>query len=426
MRQVQERRARQEPDRANPRAAGVSTPEGPSPREALRGMSYREQLSKLSPRTVQGAHGDAASEPSPDGIAPLVSEGGAATGTADEAEVPVGMPLVRVGDKGVYVIKLQTVLNTLGAELDADGKFGSKTRDAVVKFQSRNKLLVDGVVGPQTWGALREQTAHDDGESVLAGSAGSAGNPLPTTLPQGPVGMYPEGDSPTGMPPGMGPWAPLLAGGPASTSGDKAPSQDGEPDYWPELEALLNQTPQGQAALKSRQDFAVKVVWMPRTANRYYPSGNTVFLDSAKPRAAAAGYFVHEMHHAKMEKTGQSVEAKPGNKDEFVAAHVKEEEDGTFLQFEMVMDLEFQGKATPGPKGIECEAEYRSAYNAGLQATKTKDPTATPAALHAAGKARGRLWIRWAIAEGRLKPFGGMLKYGEHYDREWRKTPKSP
>ena len=35
-----------------------------------------------------------------------------------------------------------------------DGKFGPNTENAVKKFQQDNRLKVDGIVGPQTWGAI--------------------------------------------------------------------------------------------------------------------------------------------------------------------------------------------------------------------------------------------------------------------------------
>ncbi|MBD0839283.1 peptidoglycan-binding protein [Streptomyces sp. TRM68416] len=36
-----------------------------------------------------------------------------------------------------------------------DGIFGSETHNAVVAFQKRMKITVDGIVGPQTWRKLR-------------------------------------------------------------------------------------------------------------------------------------------------------------------------------------------------------------------------------------------------------------------------------
>ncbi|MFW6692166.1 peptidoglycan-binding protein [Streptomyces sp. MAR4 CNX-425] len=41
---------------------------------------------------------------------------------------------------------------------DIDGVFGPKTQRAVERVQTRNGLVVDGVVGPHTWQALREAT----------------------------------------------------------------------------------------------------------------------------------------------------------------------------------------------------------------------------------------------------------------------------
>jgi peptidoglycan hydrolase-like protein with peptidoglycan-binding domain len=37
-----------------------------------------------------------------------------------------------------------------------DGKLGKKTREAVKAFQTANNLKVDGKVGSQTWGMLKE------------------------------------------------------------------------------------------------------------------------------------------------------------------------------------------------------------------------------------------------------------------------------
>jgi lysozyme family protein len=54
------------------------------------------------------------------------------------------------------VEELQQKLNADGASpaLDADGIFGRLTRAAVVAFQQKYSLMVDGIVGPETWGQM--------------------------------------------------------------------------------------------------------------------------------------------------------------------------------------------------------------------------------------------------------------------------------
>jgi len=70
-------------------------------------------------------------------------------------------PTLRKGDKSKdgWVEYLQFLLNShLGINLKRDGDFGSSTHKAVLDFQKKNKLQVDGTVGNQTWAALRETT----------------------------------------------------------------------------------------------------------------------------------------------------------------------------------------------------------------------------------------------------------------------------
>ncbi len=61
---------------------------------------------------------------------------------------------LRTGTAGGTVRLLQQKLNTLGETLNADGKFGSATAAAVRRFQARNNLTADGVVGASTWDKL--------------------------------------------------------------------------------------------------------------------------------------------------------------------------------------------------------------------------------------------------------------------------------
>jgi len=69
--------------------------------------------------------------------------------------VTVIPPTVRLGSSGATVELLQRLLNEqTSSALSVDGIFGTLTDRAVRAYQRANGLLVDGIVGPQTWTAL--------------------------------------------------------------------------------------------------------------------------------------------------------------------------------------------------------------------------------------------------------------------------------
>lgn len=69
---------------------------------------------------------------------------------------------IKHGDKGATVRELQTLLNTVGADITTDGDFGDITFDTVCDFQTWKKLEPDGVVGPKTWAALDQAVLHHE------------------------------------------------------------------------------------------------------------------------------------------------------------------------------------------------------------------------------------------------------------------------
>jgi peptidoglycan hydrolase-like protein with peptidoglycan-binding domain len=100
-----------------------------------------------------------------------------------EAQVTTGAgattnPTLQEGDTGTAVRTLQTRLNVWGATLTVDGDFGTATLAAVKAFQAKEKLTVDGIVGPQTWSALNENP-----------TSGPAPYPAPTGLAVGAVSL---------------------------------------------------------------------------------------------------------------------------------------------------------------------------------------------------------------------------------------------
>nr|WP_272507507.1 M14 family metallopeptidase [Clostridium aestuarii] len=53
-------------------------------------------------------------------------------------------------------MKVQAVLNKIGYKAGpVDGIFGSKTEDAVLRFQTNNGIQATGVIGPKTWSVLK-------------------------------------------------------------------------------------------------------------------------------------------------------------------------------------------------------------------------------------------------------------------------------
>jgi peptidoglycan hydrolase-like protein with peptidoglycan-binding domain len=96
--------------------------------------------------------------------------------------------LLRRGVSGPDVEAFQRALNETGIEppLDVDGSYGSATVDAVRRFQEQNGCRVDGIVGPETMGAIdrargfaphpaaAEATARYAGAHDAPGSSSSA------------------------------------------------------------------------------------------------------------------------------------------------------------------------------------------------------------------------------------------------------------
>ncbi len=64
-------------------------------------------------------------------------------------------PLLRLAARSPQVARLQQLIRNAGISVGpVDGIFGPKTLAGVREYQRTRGLTVDGIVGPQTWGAL--------------------------------------------------------------------------------------------------------------------------------------------------------------------------------------------------------------------------------------------------------------------------------
>ena len=62
--------------------------------------------------------------------------------------VTTTLPMIESGDMGKVVEVWQKIVG-----VKEDGEFGPKTKEATLVFQRANLLEVDGIAGPESWGA---------------------------------------------------------------------------------------------------------------------------------------------------------------------------------------------------------------------------------------------------------------------------------
>ncbi|MCZ0978309.1 peptidoglycan-binding protein [Streptomyces diastatochromogenes] len=90
-------------------------------------------------------------------------------GAVPASKTPYEWPLLRRGEEDQFgrARALQHLLNAHGYEVRADGFFREDTQDAVMDFQERHDLPVDGKVGRQTWPELVKVVGHGSGASEV-------------------------------------------------------------------------------------------------------------------------------------------------------------------------------------------------------------------------------------------------------------------
>ena len=81
--------------------------------------------------------------------------------------------MMRRGDTGDEIKELQRQLRLAGQDTGPlDGIFGPKTEAAVKAFQEAEGLAADGIVGPNTAGAIEKAVAAAQAKAAKGGLAG--------------------------------------------------------------------------------------------------------------------------------------------------------------------------------------------------------------------------------------------------------------
>ena len=107
--------------------------------------------------------------------------GGVENTSVPSTSIALGSRLLKKGCKGEDVKLLQQYLTKIEYTLSDDGDFGSKTEDAVKKFQRAYKLEVDGEYGPKSHTKLMEVIASMSFVICVTGSTVNVRNAPNTT-----------------------------------------------------------------------------------------------------------------------------------------------------------------------------------------------------------------------------------------------------
>ena len=82
------------------------------------------------------------------GVGAVGQNGRTTTSPAKRYAVTTTLPMIESGNIGKAVEVWQKIVGTT-----EDGEFGPKTKAATIAFQQRYSLEVDGIAGPESWGA---------------------------------------------------------------------------------------------------------------------------------------------------------------------------------------------------------------------------------------------------------------------------------
>lgn len=163
------------------------------------------------------------------------------------------------------------------------------------------------------------------------------------------------------------------------------------------MNAALQNSALGQEALAIKSKYSITLQWVNTGAAGYEENGNKCFINRNLDPVEAASYFTHEMHHAEEYKSGKSPDAlqyKDDQEDAYVTKMVKEEIDGTMLQFEAMLQMGTAGKLSSTT--AELLPQYKRVRQNAVDNHLKSNPTDQKGAEEA-GKKSCKQLVNWWI-----------------------------
>ena len=200
-----------------------------------------------------------------------------------------GGGLVKRGQSGDQVRELQTLLNQSGINppLETDGVFGRRTRRAVMEFQERTGIKVDGLVGPETLGQLERVQSGQ----ITPANPSTPANPATPANPSVPAN--PADPSAPANP--ADPSAPAAPTNPAAAGqvGDVIGSENTTPEFRAKVAEIAGRLGMDPTHLMAVMSFETGGSFSPSERNR--TSGATGLIQFMPSTARGLGTSTSEL-----------------------------------------------------------------------------------------------------------------------------------
>lgn len=173
---------------------------------------------------------------------------------------------ISYGSSGEDVKKLQQTLNQHGYSLTVDGQFGNATKQAVMDYQKKNGLAVDGIVGVNTWGSLNSK-ANDSSNVKTSSASKPSGTPRPE---------YEKSES-------------VISAENALNDWEKNKPQDYQSQYSEQIDAILND-------ILNREEFSYNMNADPlyqQYREQYIQNGKKAMMDTIGQATALTGGYLN-------------------------------------------------------------------------------------------------------------------------------------
>lgn len=176
---------------------------------------------------------------------------------------------ISYGSSGEDVKKLQQTLNQYGYSLAVDGQFGNATKQAVMDYQKKNGLAVDGIVGVKTWGSLNSGSK--------SGSGSGAKKPVAPSKPSySPRPEYKKSAS-------------VISAENALNDWEKNKPKEYQSQYGEQIDAILND-------ILNREDFSYNMNADPlyqQYKEQYVQNGKKAMMDTLGQATALTGGYLN-------------------------------------------------------------------------------------------------------------------------------------